>query len=102
MVTEIELLESPDITRLDFCLWGWMKSEIYKRKVNTRGELLLRSLDAAARIKKREDQLRRTTHDLRTWVVKFTEVGRGIFEHLQRTAANLLFLCNKFFIENLN
>jgi hypothetical protein len=25
----------PDLTPLDFCLWGWMKSEIYKRKVDT-------------------------------------------------------------------
>jgi len=22
----------------DFCLWGWMKSEVYKEKVNTRDE----------------------------------------------------------------
>jgi hypothetical protein len=59
-----------------------MKSEIYKRKVDTRDECLARSLDAAARIKKREDQLRRTTRDLRTHVAKCTEVGGGIFEHL--------------------
>jgi len=25
--------------RLDFCLWGWMKSEDYKEKVNTRDAL---------------------------------------------------------------
>jgi hypothetical protein len=23
---------SPDLTPLDFCLWGWMKSEVYKEK----------------------------------------------------------------------
>ena len=23
---------SPDITQLDFCLWGWMKSEVYSKK----------------------------------------------------------------------
>ena len=34
-----------------------MKSEVYKRKVDTRNELLARILDAAARIKDREDQL---------------------------------------------
>ena len=70
MVTEIELFESPDLIPLDFCLWGWMKSEVYKRKVDTRDELLARILDAAARIKKSEDQLRRTKHDIRTRVAK--------------------------------
>lgn len=43
---------------LDFCLWGWMNSEIYKRKLYTPDELLPRILDAAVRIKKREDQPR--------------------------------------------
>jgi hypothetical protein len=50
MVTEIELFESPDITPLDFYLWGCMKSEVYKRKLDTRDESLARILDAAARI----------------------------------------------------
>jgi hypothetical protein len=35
MIDEIELFESPDLTSLGFCLWGWMKSEVYKRKVDT-------------------------------------------------------------------
>jgi hypothetical protein len=35
MVTEIELFESADLTPLDFCMWGWMKSEVYKIKVDT-------------------------------------------------------------------
>jgi hypothetical protein len=72
-VAEIELFESTDLTPLHFCLWGWMKSEVYKRKVCIRDELLARILDAAARIKKRVDQLRGTIHDLRTQVVKCTE-----------------------------
>jgi hypothetical protein len=82
MVTEIELFESPDLTPLDFCLWGWMKSQIYKRNVDTRDELLPRILDAAAPIKIREDNLRRTTRDLRTRVATCSEGGGGIFEHL--------------------
>jgi hypothetical protein len=45
-------------------------------------ELLARILDAAARINKREDQLRRATRDLRTRVAKCTEVDGGILEHL--------------------
>jgi hypothetical protein len=59
-----------------------MKSEVYKRKVDTRDELLARILDAAASIKKREDQLRRTTRDLCTRVAKCFEVNSGIFEGL--------------------
>jgi hypothetical protein len=59
--------------RFFFFVWAWMKSEVYKRK-----ELLARTLDAAARTKKREDQLRRTARDLRTRVAKCIEVGGGI------------------------
>jgi hypothetical protein len=59
-----------------------MKSEIYERKVDTRDELLAGSLDAAARTKKREVQLRRTTRDLLTRVAKCVEVDGGILEHL--------------------
>jgi hypothetical protein len=33
-----------------------MKSEVYKTKVDTRDGLLVRVLDAAVRIKEREDQ----------------------------------------------
>jgi hypothetical protein len=42
-----------------------MKSEVYKRKVDTRDELSARIFESAACIKKREHQLRRTTRDLR-------------------------------------
>ena len=50
--------------------------------MDTPDELLDHILDAAARIKKREDQLRRTTSDLRTRVAKCTEVEVGICEHV--------------------
>ena len=79
---EIELFESTDRTPLDFCLWGWMKSGVHKRKVDTRDELLARILDAAACIKKGEDQLRRTTRHLHTRFVKCAEVDAGIFGYL--------------------
>jgi hypothetical protein len=75
-----------------------MKSEVYKTKVDTRDKSLARILDAAAGIKKREDQLRRITRDLSTRVAKCTEVDGGILEHLLRTVTNLSFLCNKFVI----
>jgi hypothetical protein len=45
-------------------------------------ELLASILDAAACIKTREDQLRRTTRDLSTRVAKCTEVDGGVLERL--------------------
>jgi hypothetical protein len=59
-----------------------MKSEVYKIKMDTRYELLSVILDAAACIKKREDQLRRTTRELRTRVAKCSEVDGGILGRL--------------------
>jgi len=82
MVNEIGLFECPDLTPLDFCLWGWMKSEINKIKVDTADELMAGILDGAGSIKKREDQLRRTTRDLRTRIAKCLEVDGGIFENI--------------------
>jgi hypothetical protein len=64
---------------LDFCLWGWMKSKVNKRKEGTRDEFVACILDSVARIKKREHQLRRTTRGLRTRVAIVT--GGGIFEY---------------------
>ena len=56
MGTEIELFESPGPNFIIFLFFGgWMKSEVYKRRMNTRDELHARILDAAVRIKKRAD-----------------------------------------------
>jgi hypothetical protein len=82
MFTEIELFDSPDLTALDVCLWGWMNREVYKSKLETRDESLARILDAAARVTVREDELRRRKCDLRGRVAKCFEVGGGIFENL--------------------
>jgi hypothetical protein len=82
MVIEREPFEYPEQTPLNFCLWGCLKSEVYKRKVDTRHNLIARILVAAARIKKREDQVRRTTRDLRIRVANCVDIGSGIFEHL--------------------
>jgi len=69
--------------RLDFCLWGWMKSEVYKEKVNTRAELIARIMNSAALIEKeRQDELRRATRTIAKRAEKCFEVYGGIFEHL--------------------
>ena len=46
-------------TPLDFCLWGWMKSQVYKEKENTRDELVARIMNSAALIKQeRQEDIR--------------------------------------------
>jgi len=69
--------------RLDFCLWGWMKSEVYREKVNRRDELVACIMNSAAVIKQeRQDDLRRATLTIAKKVEKCIEVDGGIFEHL--------------------
>ena len=51
--------------RSDFCLWGWMKSEVYKEKVITIDELVVRIMTSGALIKQeRQDDLRRATRSI--------------------------------------
>jgi uncharacterized heparinase superfamily protein len=72
-----------DFTPLDFCLWGWMKSEVYKEKVNTREELVARIVNSAALIQQEhQDEIRRATRTIAKRVEKFIEIDGGIFEHL--------------------
>jgi len=60
-----------------------MKSEVYKEKVNTRDELVTRTMNSAALIKQeRQDDLRRATRTVTKRVEKCIEVNGGIFEHL--------------------
>ena len=82
MCEEIQLFEV-GLTPLDFCMWGWIKREIYKEKVNTRDELVALIMNSAALIKqKRQDDFRRTTRTTAERVEKCIEVEGGIFEHL--------------------
>ena len=88
MGVKIQLFEV-GVYRLDFYLWGWMKSEIDKEKVNTRAELVARIMNSAALIKQeRQDDLRRATRTVAKRVEKCIEVDDGIFEHLLWTVAN--------------
>jgi len=69
--------------RSDFCLWGWMKSEVYKEKVNARDELVARIMNSAVLIKQeRQDDHRRAICTIAKRVEKCIEVDGGIFEHL--------------------
>ena len=67
----------------DFRLWGWMKSEVYIEKVNTRDVLVARIMNSAALIKQeRQDDLRRATRTVAKGGEKCVEVDGGIFEQL--------------------
>jgi hypothetical protein len=68
---------------ISFLSVGWMKSEVYKEKVNTRDELVACITNSAALIKQeRQDDLRRATRTIAKRVEKCIEVDGGIFEHL--------------------
>ena len=68
---------------LDFCPWGWMKSEVYKEKVNTRDDLVACIMNSAALLEQeRQDDLRRATRTVARRVEKCIEVDGGNFEHL--------------------
>jgi hypothetical protein len=59
-----------------------MKSEIYRRVIDTWDVLLDRIMDAIARVKERQDELRRAERHVLTRVAKCIDVDGGIFENL--------------------
>jgi hypothetical protein len=74
MGVKIQLFEVSTY-RSDFCLWGWMKSDVYKEKVNTREESVARIMNSAALIKQeRQDDLKRATRTIAKIDEKCTEV----------------------------
>ena len=81
MGVEIQLFEF-GAYKSDFCLWGWMKREVYKEKVNTREELVACIMNSAVLKQERQDDLRRATHAIVKGVEKCIEVLGGIFEHV--------------------
>jgi len=72
----------------DFCPRGWMKSEVYKEKVNTGDKLVVRIMNSAALLKQEcQNNLTRATRTIVKRVEKCIEVDGRIFEHLHSTAA---------------
>ena len=82
MGVEIQLLEV-GAYRLDLCLWGWMKTEVYKEKENTRDELVARIMNsvnsAALMQQERQDDVRKAKLTVTKRVEKCIEVDGGIF-----------------------
>jgi len=78
-VIQIQPFEYTDLTPLHFL---FVRLDVELNLRNLGGELLARISVVAASIKKREDQLRRTTRDLRTRDGNRAEVDGEIFDHL--------------------
>ena len=67
---------SPELTPLDFCLWGWMKGEVYKENSNTREELVARIVLIK---QERQGDVSTATRTIAKRVEKCIEVDGGIF-----------------------
>ncbi|KAJ4443753.1 hypothetical protein ANN_05531 [Periplaneta americana] len=74
--------KSPDLTPLDYWMWGWLKSEVYKSKVEIGKEFLARILLACSQVKECPNQIRSVTQQLYTRTAKCIEVDCGLFEHV--------------------
>lgn len=73
---------SPDLTPLDFCLWGWFKTEVYKVKVNNREALIQRIINTGAVLKEKQELIGQATGAVRRRSRACLELNGGIFEHL--------------------
>lgn len=72
---------SPDLTPLDYFLWGYMKAIVYEDEVDTVEELRRRIIAAADQIRGNPEVIRRATEDLLKRSRKCVEFDGGLFEH---------------------
>ena len=75
---------SPDMTPLDFFLWGTMKDLVYATPVDSEEDLVARIVDAAALISERRGVFKAVRRSLHRRYVKCVEVRGNHFEHLLR------------------
>ena len=71
---------SPDLTSPDFCLWGYLKNEVYKKKPTTREDMMRRITTACQKIT--PDMLLSCVSSFEMRINKCIEVNGHIFEHL--------------------
>jgi hypothetical protein len=72
---------SPDLSPLDYCVWGWMKELVYSEKLETRDALLGRILDAADHIRNSQLKLLCATRAVHNRAAACVAAGGGIFEN---------------------
>lgn len=73
---------SPDLTPLDFYLWGALKDLVYKRPIHNREELSIRILNAFATLCRRG--VYRAVKKINKKVNDCIRANGNIFEHLRR------------------
>jgi len=71
---------SPDLSPLDYRVWGWMKELVYSVTVGTQDALLGRLLDAADHIRNSQWKLQRATRAVHNQAAACVAAGSGIFE----------------------
>lgn len=71
---------SPDLTPLDYFLWGHIKEYVYKEEINTREELEGKIIEAIATIT--QEMITKTTNSLLRRAQLCIECNGGHFEHL--------------------
>ena len=72
---------SPELSPLDYCVWGWMKELVYSVKVVTQDAFLGHILDAADRIRNSQQKLERATCAVHNRAAACVVAGSGIFEN---------------------
>jgi len=73
---------SPDLTPLDYYLWGHMKTLVYETMVNSRAALRHRIFAAAEHIRNHTDNIASATHSLLMRAGNCIATGGGHFEQL--------------------
>ena len=73
---------SPDLTPLDYYLWGHMKTLVYETKVESRAALHNRNFAAAEHIRNHPDNVACTTQSLLMRAENCLATGGGHFEQL--------------------
>ena len=72
---------SPDLSPLDYFVWGWMKELVYSEKLETRDALLGRILDAADYIRHSQLKLLRATRAVHNQAAVCVAAGGVISEN---------------------
>src|SRR5215469_12725777 len=73
---------SPDLTPLDYYIWGHMKTLVYETKVDCRAELRARIFAAAEEIRNHPDRIASAIQSLSIRAEKCLANGGGHFEQL--------------------
>ena len=72
---------SPDLSPLDYCVWGWMKELVYSVKVVKRDALLGRIINVADHIRNSQLKFQRATRAVHNQAAACVAAGGGIFEN---------------------